>query len=92
MINPTINNNGTAADDLFNDLMDAHRAVREALAKVCRCGPHGRDYQTNKSNDAYLEARATWEDMHDKLVCVRNELYETAERVYDQMTEKQKLG
>lgn len=83
-IRPTINNNGTAADDLFNEYLDAHTAVRQAISALCKAAPNGRDYQTVDRRE-YSEARHTFEQLHSDLVNVRNELFEAAMHIQKQV-------
>jgi hypothetical protein len=41
---PTVHLNGTAADDLANQLADALAALQEAQAKLALAAPNARDY------------------------------------------------
>jgi len=84
-IKPTINNNGTNGKELLQQQLDAHAAVREAIAVLCKAAPHGRDYQTNGNDDAYREARATWEQLNDMLITVRDEVFATGIHIRDQL-------
>jgi hypothetical protein len=44
MITPTININGSSADDLIQPRMDAYAILREAKILLQRVTPNGRDY------------------------------------------------
>jgi hypothetical protein len=44
MISPTININGTSADDLIQPRMDAYAILREAKIRLQQVTPIGRDY------------------------------------------------
>ena len=48
---PKINLNGTSAEDLFDEYIDAQHAVRKALHILQECTCHGRDFQCNSSDD-----------------------------------------
>jgi hypothetical protein len=44
MIRPTLNINGTSADDLIQQRRDAYVALHEAIQTLQQATPHGRDY------------------------------------------------
>lgn len=44
MISPTININGTSADDLIEPRMDAYDALQAAIKALQQVTPNGRDY------------------------------------------------
>jgi len=54
---PIINLNGTSADELMNQNIEAAEALRAAILALQKAAPHGRDYQT-AMNDEYKQARA----------------------------------
>lgn len=58
---PIININGTHADDLLKDHLEAKRALEKALSALSAIWPHGRDYQTAQPH-AYQQARCEHAD------------------------------
>ena len=48
---PKINLNGTDAQSLFDEYMDAQDAIRKALHILQKCTCHGRDFQCNPVDD-----------------------------------------
>jgi len=48
---PKINLNGTSAQDLFDEYIDAQDAIRKALHIFQKCTCHGRDFQCNPVED-----------------------------------------
>ena len=44
MIRPTLNNNGTSADDLIQPRRDAYDALQAAIKALQQVTPNGRDY------------------------------------------------
>lgn len=62
MINPTININGTSADDLIQPRMDAYDALRDVIKTLGKVAPHGRDYPGDA--DRYT---ADWQAHYDRL-------------------------
>lgn len=48
---PKINLNGTSAESLFDEYINAQHAVRKALRTLQACTCHGRDFQCNPAED-----------------------------------------
>lgn len=46
IITPTVNLNGTSADELLRQNIAAVKAIRDAFRALQTAAPHGRDYQT----------------------------------------------
>jgi|TARA_B100000035_G_C20818195_1_gene473059 hypothetical protein len=63
---PKINLNGTSAESLFDEYIDAQDAVRKALHILQSCTCHGRDFQCNPADD-YNQALFERADMLAKL-------------------------
>jgi hypothetical protein len=83
IIYPTVHLNGTAADDLANQLADALSALQEAQAKLALAAPNGRDYYPQgpaASQAAYTQHAAR----HNALQGVANELAALLDNVLDQ--------
>lgn len=55
MISPTININGTSADDLIEPRKAAYDALQAAIKALQQVTPNGRDYPAN--NDQCVEDR-----------------------------------
>ena len=58
---PTIHNNGTARQALLDRVLDAARALEEAIVVMARATPNGRDYYPQGSGaiEAAVEEHAT---------------------------------
>lgn len=63
---PKINLNGTSAESLFDEYIDAQRAIRKALQMLQECTCHGRDFQCNPPGD-YNQASFERADILAKL-------------------------
>mgnify|MGYP003133689559 CR=1 FL=1 len=62
---PIINLNGTSAQSLFDEYIDAQDAIRKALRILQTCTCHGRDFQCNP--DDYNQALFERADILAKL-------------------------
>lgn len=47
MITPTLNINGSSADDLIDPRLHAVNLITDAMASLMKVTPHGRDYPAN---------------------------------------------
>lgn len=73
VITPTVHMNGSSAEMLHSDYVNAVYALNEAIAAVQQTAPHGRDYYVQDDPDAYVKARA----QHlNRLACLNNMLRE----------------
>lgn len=79
---PTIHLNGTSRDELYDQLLAASAAVRGAISALTAAAPNGRDYYPQGS-DAWPQASAQHSARVQKLVDVREELYELLEHIAD---------
>lgn len=79
---PTIHVNGTSREELYHQLLTASSAVRGALSALAGAAPHARDYYSQESG-SYPRAHAEHSARVQKLVDVREELYELLEHVSD---------
>ena len=77
---PTVHLNGTAKQELIDQLCGACNAINDALIAVTNAMPNGRDYYTQdvQAFPKALEERGT---RIKTLVSVRNELMEIAEHI-----------
>jgi hypothetical protein len=82
MQKPTIHLNGTPADVLFEEVMTARRAVMDAVEKLQRAAPNGRDYYP-QGDDAIRVAMAEHSNRVGRLMSVLAELNELAEYLAD---------
>jgi hypothetical protein len=84
---PTINLNGTGADDLIQQLREAIDAVDSAQEALHKATPHGRDYQVGPAR--YEVARAEHVLRLTKLEEVSTELRVIFANVYQQQSERE---
>jgi len=63
---PKINLNGTSAQSLFDEYIDAQDAIRKAINILQACTCHGRDFQCNPVGD-YNQAQFERADILAKL-------------------------
>jgi len=77
---PTIHRNGTAAEDLLADYIDACQDLRTAIQTIQRNGPNGRDYYP-QGNAAMQAAQAEHQSRLERLTAVLQELDAIAEHV-----------
>jgi hypothetical protein len=73
-IAPRINRNGTNPQELMNVRQFARQAIDNALKALLDCNPHGRDYQTEATNERYELARATYAERDRQLQAMYDEL------------------
>ena len=78
MIFPTIHRNGTAAEDLLTDAIDACDALRAAIAAVQKSGPNARDYYVQPAG-SFTRAQEEHIDRLHRLESVLRELEALAE-------------
>ncbi len=78
---PTIHTNGTDAETLVNDYMDAMDALLHAVNELERCAPNARDYYVN-GGDIQI-AMIEHADRIARIVTVRAEINQLAEHVAD---------
>lgn len=66
---PKINLNGTSADTLFDEYIDAQNVIRKAREILATCTCHGRDFQSNPDdyNQALFERSKVLADLDDAL-------------------------
>jgi hypothetical protein len=80
---PTIHLNGTAAQDLFAALEEAHIAILDAEAKLRATAPNGRDYYV-QGPEALYKAQDEHYARCQKLAEVRGDLIALMEGIADQ--------
>ena len=67
---PKINLNGTSAQTLFDEYIDAQHEIRKAMQILQKCTCHGRDFQCNPVEDynqALFERAKILADLEDSL-------------------------
>jgi hypothetical protein len=82
---PRLNINGTAADDLLKQQIDARSAVLDAMKALQAAAPNGRDYQT-VSVDIYKAARQQHDAWLGQLDEMAQKLELIALAIHDQKT------
>jgi hypothetical protein len=82
MITPTLNANGTSADDLIEPRMKARDFIRLAIEAMLKATPNGRDYPGD--NMACVADRITHYDRIEALSRIGNELMEEAIAIQNQ--------
>ena len=70
---PTVHMNGTGAEALVEQVIEAAHAVDHAIDKLRDAWPNGRDYYV-QGDSALREAQAEWQARTDKLIGVKKEL------------------
>jgi hypothetical protein len=80
MMIPTIHLNGTSPSSLFDDLMDAINAIRQAEEAVAKTAPSARDYYP-QGPQAIGIATKEHSIRLEKLAQVREELEQIADTV-----------
>jgi len=79
---PTINLNGTRAQDLKDNLRRAHTFIRNAIEAMQAVTPHARDYYVKPNT--YTQAREDHDRRMDHLTTIRDELMALWEGIYNQ--------
>ncbi len=82
MIFPTIHLNGTGRQALVDQLCDACTAINAAVSAMGEASPNGRDYYP-QGPDALPQALREHQDRIARLIAVREELMEIAEKIMD---------
>jgi hypothetical protein len=73
LIFPTVHLNGTSRAELSRQVEEAHRALSEALGKLCEAAPNARDYYV-QGEGAFGRAVAQHELRCEKIRTVMTEL------------------
>lgn len=84
---PTIHTNGTSAESLIDDLMNAYRDVGQALQSMRSVTPNGRDYYV-QGDEALEEARKQHDGRVLKLADVRKDLEAIIIGIQDQQDKR----
>lgn len=85
---PIININGTSADELLANVINARTAVLDAFRAVQKTAPHGRDFQTAKDGDMlYRHARDGHNRQLERLDDIAKELELLGWQIADQRNE-----
>jgi len=82
MLCPTVHLNGSSPKNLYEDAVEARRAVEDALEKLRAVVPNGRDYYP-QGPDAINTAQEQYWAMRQKLQEVSDELLEHAGNIVD---------
>jgi hypothetical protein len=88
---PTVHLNGTAADDLANQLADALAALQAAQQKLQLAGPNNRDYYPQGPTAQRL-AYEQHVSRADRLQSVAQELAAALDNVLDQQAARRARG
>ena len=81
LIVPTVNINGTHADNLVEALTDVAHVLLQAIEKMQAAMPHGRDYQVHGNGP---QARKQWSNRISHVRNLRNEVIDLALSIQDQ--------
>ncbi len=81
---PLININGTSADELLAQIINAMTAVRKAMQVVTDAAPHGRDYQTASDGSAFRLATNEHRSRLLRLTEISNELDSIGQQICEQ--------
>lgn len=84
---PTVHMNGTSAEELTRQYLDAVAALDAAIVGMTRAYPNGRDYYT-QGPKAFSEAAAEFMDRAKRVDAVRREFIDIADAIHDQVTER----
>lgn len=84
---PTIHLNGTSAESLLEDLMDAYRDIGQAIQSMRHVTPNARDYYV-QGEEAGAEARLQHQQRVMKLNDIRDELQTIILGIQDQQEER----
>jgi hypothetical protein len=84
MMKPTIHLNGSSGQELLDNIVDAGRAVQDALTALGKAYPNARDYYP-QGNGAYRTALSEHEARCRHLAIVRDELEHLAMDVADEV-------
>lgn len=62
---PIVNNNGTSRAELLKLNMAYMDAARDLMDSMRLSAPHGRDYQTDRTGEAFANARREYQRNYD---------------------------
>jgi hypothetical protein len=82
LIQPQINLNGTAREQLVDQQLDVTHALDAALKAMSDAAPHPRDYQFRL--DEYSAARNAWGERMQLIHNMRSEIEAHALSIHDQ--------
>lgn len=85
MIAPTLNINGSSADDLIDPRIAAYDALHDAIFALQKVTPHGRDYLDDVAR--YQGDRVLHFERVGRLEYLRKELFSEAMSINDQREE-----
>jgi len=91
MTAPTVNSNGSSAESLMRDVMDARAAVEDAIRAFRACAPHGRDFQTAPAGSFEAARSAFWQRM-DALQAISSDLYGQAIQIQQSVRTPSPVG
>lgn len=83
LIRPTLNINGSSADDLIEPRIAAYDALSEAFAALQRATPNGRDYPGD--NDACVADRGRHYARLEAINALRAEIMQEAIAIKNQL-------
>jgi len=83
MIHPTLNINGTSADDLIQPRIDACDALRAAMVALKQATPNGRDYPGD--NDQCVADRQAHYDRLAAITAIAAEIMAEAISIKEQI-------
>lgn len=82
MIKPIIHTDGTSGEELFEQYLAAYHAINDAMDKVMKATPNGRDYYCHQDFNTALKEH---KDRLIALNCVKLDMLELAEHCRDIM-------
>lgn len=81
---PMININGTSADELLAQIINAMVALRKAQQAITDAAPHGRDYQTAPDGAYFRVATAQHRSRLVRLTEISQEIENIGQQICDQ--------
>lgn len=82
---PSINLNGTSADELCREIQEAHDALTKAREALANMTVHGRDHYVKADKESFNKARAEHDTRFKRIDATLAELGEIHQGIRDQV-------